>query len=57
MRETIQLVWQNADDNNGKKKKKTKNKKIKNTGMHASQGILTARGGLSSHAAVVARGW
>ena len=26
-------------------------------GMHASQGILTARGGLSSHAAVVARGW
>ncbi|HEX6166982.1 MAG TPA: putative PEP-binding protein, partial [Acidimicrobiales bacterium] len=26
-------------------------------GMHASQGILTARGGLVSHAAVVARGW
>ena len=26
-------------------------------GMHASQGILTARGGLTSHAAVVARGW
>jgi pyruvate, orthophosphate dikinase len=25
-------------------------------GMHASQGILTARGGLTSHAAVVARG-
>ena len=24
-------------------------------GMHASQGILTARGGLTSHAAVVAR--
>jgi pyruvate, orthophosphate dikinase len=26
-------------------------------GMHASQGILTARGGATSHAAVVARGW
>jgi pyruvate,orthophosphate dikinase len=26
------------------------------TGMHASQGILTARGGMTSHAAVVARG-
>jgi pyruvate, orthophosphate dikinase len=26
-------------------------------GMQASQGILTARGGLVSHAAVVARGW
>ena len=26
-------------------------------GMMASQGILTARGGLVSHAAVVARGW
>ena len=26
-------------------------------GMHASEGILTARGGLVSHAAVVARGW
>jgi pyruvate,orthophosphate dikinase len=26
-------------------------------GMHAAQGILTARGGLTSHAAVVARGW
>ena len=26
-------------------------------GMHASQGILTARGGMTSHAAVVARGW
>ena len=26
-------------------------------GMMASKGILTARGGLVSHAAVVARGW
>ncbi|MGA1542357.1 MAG: PEP-utilizing enzyme, partial [Ilumatobacteraceae bacterium] len=26
-------------------------------GMMVSQGILTARGGLVSHAAVVARGW
>ena len=26
-------------------------------GMLASEGILTARGGLVSHAAVVARGW
>ena len=26
-------------------------------GMHASEGILTARGGMTSHAAVVARGW
>jgi pyruvate, orthophosphate dikinase len=26
-------------------------------GMYASQGILTARGGMTSHAAVVARGW
>ena len=26
-------------------------------GMHASQGILTATGGKTSHAAVVARGW
>ncbi len=26
-------------------------------GMHASEGILTSRGGISSHAAVVARGW
>jgi pyruvate,orthophosphate dikinase len=26
-------------------------------GMSASQGILTARGGMTSHAAVVARGW
>ncbi|MGH1397860.1 MAG: pyruvate, phosphate dikinase [Alphaproteobacteria bacterium] len=26
------------------------------TGMHASQGILTSRGGMTSHAAVVARG-
>ena len=26
-------------------------------GMHAAEGILTARGGLTSHAAVVARGW
>jgi pyruvate,orthophosphate dikinase len=26
-------------------------------GMHAAAGILTARGGLTSHAAVVARGW
>ena len=26
-------------------------------GMHVSEGILTARGGLVSHAAVVARGW
>lgn len=25
--------------------------------MHAAQGILTARGGMTSHAAVVARGW
>lgn len=27
------------------------------TGMHIAQGILTARGGMTSHAAVVARGW
>ena len=26
-------------------------------GMQAAEGILTARGGLVSHAAVVARGW
>ncbi|GMP56690.1 hypothetical protein CsSME_00021085 [Camellia sinensis var. sinensis] len=26
-------------------------------GMHAASGILTARGGMTSHAAVVARGW
>ena len=26
-------------------------------GMYASQGILTSRGGMTSHAAVVARGW
>ncbi len=26
-------------------------------GMHASAGILTSRGGMTSHAAVVARGW
>jgi pyruvate,orthophosphate dikinase len=26
-------------------------------GMHAAQGILTARGGMTSHAALVARGW
>lgn len=26
-------------------------------GMHASEGILTSRGGMTSHAAVVARGW
>jgi pyruvate,orthophosphate dikinase len=26
-------------------------------GMHAAQAILTSRGGISSHAAVVARGW
>ncbi|KAI4963974.1 hypothetical protein ZWY2020_008537 [Hordeum vulgare] len=26
-------------------------------GMHAAAGILTARGGMTSHAAVVARGW
>jgi pyruvate, orthophosphate dikinase len=26
-------------------------------GMHAAEGILTARGGITSHAAVVARGW
>ncbi|KAA8527523.1 hypothetical protein F0562_034762 [Nyssa sinensis] len=26
-------------------------------GMHAATGILTARGGMTSHAAVVARGW
>ena len=25
--------------------------------MHAAQGVLTSRGGLTSHAAVVARGW
>ena len=40
-----------GDDDDDEKKLKKK------TGMHASQGILTARGGLSSHAAVVARGW
>ena len=28
-----------------------------NLGMHAAKGILTARGGLGSHAAIVARGW
>ncbi len=26
-------------------------------GMHASEGILTAKGGMTSHAALVARGW
>src|SRR5690606_36861585 len=26
-------------------------------GMHASEGVLTTRGGMTSHAAVVARGW
>jgi len=26
-------------------------------GMHAARGIITARGGMTSHAAVVARGW
>jgi len=26
-------------------------------GMHAAEGVLTSRGGLTSHAAVVARGW
>jgi len=26
-------------------------------GMHAAAGILTERGGMTSHAAVVARGW
>ncbi len=26
-------------------------------GMHVSQGILTAKGGMSSHAALIARGW
>ncbi|KAJ0236741.1 PEP-utilizing enzyme [Hirschfeldia incana] len=26
-------------------------------GIHAAEGILTARGGTTSHAAVVARGW
>lgn len=26
-------------------------------GMHAAEGILTARGGMTSHAALVARGW
>jgi pyruvate,orthophosphate dikinase len=26
-------------------------------GMHAAQGIMTTRGGMTSHAAVVARGW
>jgi signal transduction protein with GAF and PtsI domain len=26
-------------------------------GMHSAVGILTARGGMTSHAAVVARGW
>jgi phosphoenolpyruvate synthase/pyruvate phosphate dikinase len=25
--------------------------------MHAAEGILTSRGGMTSHAAVVARGW
>ena len=25
--------------------------------MHAAQGILTAKGGMTSHAALVARGW
>jgi hypothetical protein len=25
--------------------------------MHAAEGIITARGGMTSHAAVVARGW
>ena len=25
--------------------------------MHAAAGILTSRGGMTSHAAVVARGW
>jgi len=27
------------------------------SGMHASEGILTCKGGMTSHAAVVARGW
>lgn len=27
------------------------------SGMHAAEGILTCRGGMTSHAAVVARGW
>ncbi len=27
------------------------------SGMHAAEGILTSRGGMTSHAAVVARGW
>lgn len=26
-------------------------------GMHAAQAIITSRGGMTSHAAVVARGW
>ena len=26
-------------------------------GMHAAEGIFTSRGGMTSHAAVVARGW
>jgi pyruvate, orthophosphate dikinase len=26
-------------------------------GMHAAAGIVTARGGMTSHAAVIARGW
>ena len=26
-------------------------------GMNVAEGILTARGGMTSHAAVVARGW
>ena len=26
-------------------------------GMHAAEAILTARGGMTSHAALVARGW
>jgi pyruvate,orthophosphate dikinase len=26
-------------------------------GMYASEGVLTSRGGMTSHAAVVARGW
>lgn len=27
------------------------------SGMHAAEGVLTSRGGMTSHAAVVARGW
>ena len=32
-------------------------KLLKMQGMHVSQGIITAKGGMTSHAALVARGW